>query len=409
MPTLKNVGEFVGEFLFMISYKILPLKNRLLKNGDCPLYLRIIHNRVKKEYSLKLSCNQKNYDFEINRFKRNKFLNRKLVDAEYQVTKIIQDLDSTFNFQQFEDQYFERNSKASTILESFSQIIAELRKEERIGTAVSYECTLSSLSKSIGVKTTLFAALTSCQVKQYKAFLETKELSKATIGIYLRTLKAAYNKCVLEPKSHPFMGIKIPTGNKGKLALNKEQMHSLFNCETNDYYIRRSLDWFMLSYLCRGINFTDLTSLRYSKNIIDNKIKYQRKKTARTLLDNKYMYITVTTTIQAILEKYKTESDFLLPVLKEEVSATNARERCKRHLKLINKHIKLVAAELKISGHNKLTYYCARHSYARTLQLSDCNINLISQCLGHSSPQTTLNYLSTIEQDKIDASDALLY
>lgn len=394
----------------MATYKILPLGHRKLKNGDYPIYLRVIHNRKKKEYSLKLRCNTTNYDFEHNRYKRDKLGNERLAEIEARTIQIINSLYDHFNFYEFENEYFpKRNSSNNSIKDSVATIINNFKSQNRFGTASVYHDSLVAFAKYINIDNISFNEINTKHIQGYKAYLEDKSLSKATISIYLRTIKAAYNKCIIEPKLHPFKGVKIPTGKKGKLALTKSQVYSLYEYQTNDVITRRSIDWFMLSYLCRGMNFSDLINLQYDKNIVDNRIIYQRKKTLRTALDDIYFKINITSTIKSILDNYRSNTDYLLPVLDENVPPKNARERSNRHLKIINKRIKKVAEELGVPNHNKLTYYCARHSYARTLQLSDCSINLISQCLGHSSPQTTLNYLSSIEQDKIDASDALLY
>ena len=73
---------------------------------------------------------------------------------------------------------------------------------------------------------------------------------------------------------------------------------------------------------------------------------------------------------------------------------------------LINDHMKQIALELEIP--KSITTYYARHSFATILKNSGESTEFISEALGHTSLETTKNYLAGFEQDAIrKATDVL--
>jgi site-specific recombinase XerD len=73
---------------------------------------------------------------------------------------------------------------------------------------------------------------------------------------------------------------------------------------------------------------------------------------------------------------------------------------------LINEHMKKIAVELEIN--KPITTYYARHSFATILKNSGVSTEFISEALGHSSLQTTKNYLAGFEEDAIKKTTDVL-
>lgn len=63
-----------------------------------------------------------------------------------------------------------------------------------------------------------------------------------------------------------------------------EQIIKIMNVDLSNerYYIRLSRDIFIFSYLCGGINFSDMAYLT-GKNVIESRLMYQRKKTHKQI------------------------------------------------------------------------------------------------------------------------------
>jgi integrase/recombinase XerD len=59
---------------------------------------------------------------------------------------------------------------------------------------------------------------------------------------------------------------------------------------------------------------------------------------------------------------------------------------------------------LKKAGINrKITFHCARHTYATVLLTKNIDIYTVSKMMGHRNLKTTQIYANVIDQRKIDA------
>ena len=88
-----------------------------------------------------------------------------------------------------------------------SRFFLKLLREGRISTAVSYHCSYISLKKFKG--DVPFQTITSSYLLEYENWLRSQELSKATVGIYLRPLRAIFNEAIADglikrEKCYPF-------------------------------------------------------------------------------------------------------------------------------------------------------------------------------------------------------------
>ena len=136
-------------------------------------------------------------------------------------------------------------------------------------------------------------------------------------------------------------------------------------------YVQLSKDIFVFSYLCGGINFTDIANLT-NANIIDGRLQYIRQKT------HKKIKIGIPDEAMKIIEKYAPESKgYLFPILNKKIHKTPLQKQNRIHkiLAKVNKNLKLLAAELGVEGN--VTTYVARHSFASVLKKSGVSIALI--------------------------------
>ena len=85
--------------------------------------------------------------------------------------------------------------------------------------------------------------------------------------------------------------------------------------------------------------------------------------------------------VDRLWSKSKTHSDGSIRVYIN--SLKNIFENCN-----INKHI---------------TYYCARHSFATILKFNNVSIEIIREALGHKDIQSTMSYLNTLPENKLDS------
>jgi integrase len=223
----------------------------------------------------------------------------------------------------------------------------------------------------------------------------------------MRTLRAVYNKAITEEiindVNYPFKKYKIKTGNPPKRALSKEDIVKLMNSKQKKNSRKwHSLNYFIFSYLTRGMNFKDMVLLKWNDNILGDRIVYIRAKTANTKKSLDPNIIKIEPEIQDILNRYPKANDFVFPILEPELPASTVRHRIKNRLKRLSKDLSEIATELEINHADKITFYWARHTYATTLKRSGISTAVISEALGHNSEATTKAYLDKFEQTEID-------
>ena len=252
--------------------------------------------------------------------------------------------------------------------------------------------------------------------KQLALFIEdcqSRNLKPNSIGNYLRTLRAVYNRAIKEEgyNYYPFKDFNWkPFKNKTrKKAISKTDINRIIKFKVEpgtDLYNARQFFAFM--YMCYGLNFRDMAKLE-SENIVkvgnDYVLVYDRSK------GGKHYENPLSTEALEIIKYYRnlSEGKYIFPILNEDIHITpeQIRTRCKTALKKINSDIRDIAKELEID--ENISSYVTRHTLASVLSKSGVNIQTISEMLGHSDLKTTQIYLKEIDlTDKIEAAKNLL-
>lgn len=150
-------------------------------------------------------------------------------------------------------------------------------EEGRINNGNTFKDAKSAIKRFKG-ENLKFSDINLSYLKKLEAFLrkgtkEKKGAGTATIGIYFRALRTAYNVAIknglVKQEQYPFREYTIKTAKgKSKFALSKEEMVAFMNYPTNKgSRLRNSQNYFVLSYLCRGMNFSDMCNMTWEKNI----------------------------------------------------------------------------------------------------------------------------------------------
>ncbi len=394
------------------SFKIALRKDKTLSNGFHPVCLRIIHNRKPRYYGLKyeegtISSAPNKWNSEIGRFNRNRELNQKIEFYELKARNVLREFENKdFSFQAFERSYFKQYDNTK-IIPYIDKLIEKFKSENRHGNAQVYKDTKNRL-KEFHEKAK-FEHVDLKFLESFQKYLLDKGNSTNSISIYLRTLRATYNKAIAEDvfssSEFPFKKFKIKTGNTVKRSLSKSDMIKFINYEAEiPERKQRSLDYFTFSYLCRGMNLKDMALLKWDENIMGDRIIYIRTKTANTRAKTEHHIIKIESEIKNILNRYSSDREYVFPILETGLPALTIRYRILSTLKHISKDIREIAKELKINQADKITHYWARHTYATTLKRSGISTAIISEALGHSSEATTKAYLDKFEQTEIDGT-----
>ena len=387
-------------------------QSKTLKNGEHPLMLRICKDNKKKYQSLGISVNPKYWDFVKNKPKPN-------CPNREQILKIILDkqakLQSSILEYNAEDKSYtgatllnaEKNKfQQKTVKAFYMELLEQYKNENKCGNRLIYKGSLNSLTTFTRNRLDIpFSVIDVDWLTKYEKWLKSKNNRETTISLLFRTLRSAYNKAIdakcARRSDYPFDEYKINKFDTSthKRAIAKTDVVKFMQDAPElgkRHYLQLSKDIFIFSYLCGGINFTDIANLT-TANIVNGRLEYVRQKT------HKKIKIGIPSEAMKIIEKYTSESKgYLFPILDKNIHKTPLQKQNRIHkiLAKVNKNLKLLAAELGIE--DTVTTYVARHSFATILKKSGVNIAIISEALGHSDLATTQIYLNSFDNEQID-------
>ena len=383
-----------------------------LSNGESPLMLRICKDGKRKYQSLGISVNPKYWDFKKNKPKS------KCPNFEH-IQKII--LDKTLEVQKkvLEMKAEQREFTAITLIESenkkfilktvnnfYQEIIARCEADNKCGNRLVYLNSYNSLKAfTKGNLDIPFNSINISWLERYEKWLRQRGNKETTISLMFRTLRSAYNKAIKEKCAHkeeyPFEEYKISKFDTTtqKRAIAKADILK-FAQESQPIgqkkYMDLSKDIFIFSYLCGGINFTDIANLT-TDNIVESRLHYIRQKTGKSIK------IGIPHEAMRIIERYSNGNNgYLFPILDSKVHKTPLQKQNRIHKirNKVNYNLKILGKRLGIESN--VTTYVARHSFASVLKKSGVNIALISEALGHSDLATTQIYLDSFDNEQVD-------
>jgi integrase/recombinase XerD len=383
------------------------LDNRRKKNNRdaFPVKLTVYYQGQKKRYKTGVDVSLEDFKkFSQPNLRDDKLkTKRRKIELEIVKAQTIIDKLASFSFEAFEENYLERKGvrQGSTVQELFISYIKQLEENEQIGTAISYRSTMNSLNaykKGLKVTDVTFAFL-----KEYERHLLHESLSLSTVGIYIRQLRriinVAINDGIISSDKYPFKGYTIPASRNIKKALNENQVIALLNYETEDYHKRRALDFWLFSYVCNGINMADICLLTKDR-IQGDFFHYFRAKTKNTKKkDLRPIKVPLVHLSRNVIERWGNvaDSNYVFPILHEGLTAKQIKYKIQDFIYYVNKHMKLVAADLGIEGN--IGTYVARHTHCTILKRRGVSTEFIKENLGHSSVITTESYLSDFSDD----------
>jgi integrase len=386
-------------------------KSKTLSNGEYPLMLRICKDGKKKYQSLGISVLPRYWDFTRNKPKPNcpnkEYIQKIILDKQTELQQRVLEFNSEQKEYTTTTLLNDKNKKfeLKTVCQFYQELIEQYKNNDKCGNRLIYKSSYNSLK--VFTKNQLdipFSAIDISWLNKYEKWLRSKCNKETTMSLMFRTLRSAYNKAIkakyARKSDYPFDEYKI---NKFDTKTQKRATEVLKFTKEVDYigkrqYVQLSKDIFIFSYLCGGINFTDIANLTKA-NITTGRIHYIRQKTG------KLIKLGISEEAMQIIKKYESESKgYLFPILNANIHKTPLQKQNRIHKMLgnVNKNLKLIAAQLNVDAN--MTTYVARHSFASVLKKSGVSIALISEALGHSDLSTTQVYLDSFDNEQIDAA-----
>jgi site-specific recombinase XerD len=397
------------------SISVVCYKSKTLSNGENPLMIQVSKNGKRKYQSLGTSINSKHWDFTKNKPKPNcpngdliqKIILDKVTEyqkqiLEFNASQIDYTLTNLLNVKK-------TTVKEKTVGEFYNELILQFEQTNKVGNRLIYKGSINSIKGfSKGRTNFLFTDIDLDWLNRYEKWLRSKGNKETTISLLFRTLRSAYNKAIeakcTKKNNYPFDDFKVGKFDisTSKRAISKEEILLIKDIdltgESESIQFTRNI--FVFSYLCGGINFTDIANLK-PENIIANRMQYIRQKTGKKIS------LQLSPEANQILEYHqqtRVQSGYLFPILDIKTHTTAIQKQNRIH-KLLGKTDKGLKRIAKLCGINiNLTTYVARHSFATVLKKSGVNVSLISEALGHSDLTTTQIYLGSFENEQIDSA-----
>jgi integrase/recombinase XerD len=419
------------------TWKIIRFTSKTLKDGSSPIMLRVTYDGKRKYYSLGYSVHEEFWNEDHSRIEKkrlseeDKEVNRQLNAISTRIDKIMRNFEeSEFTFYSFDKMFLDHTPL--NVYDYLTKIKNEMDEAERFSTAESYR----------GLKVRLFGSDVKPQKEQpeqkdkkkkevkrippfpgitkelkfrdidpvflrkFNDYLLKEDLSSATIGIYFRVLRAAFNRAIKEkiisPELYPFKDFTIKIEPARKFALSDEQITKVKEYKApKGSRIRNSLNLFLFSYYSYGMNLIDIALLKHERkskdddHFIDNgRIYYFRSKT-KGMFD-----LPVNDPLKRIISEYD-HTPYIFPILQPGLTFKTIKGRIKSLLNdEVNKDLKIIAKELGLPS--DITFYVARHTMASRLYRQGTPMHEIQRIMGHKSIKTTEAYIHSIMNTELD-------
>lgn len=386
-------------------------KRRQKKDSSYPIILRLTHFRKTTSISLGHSVQKEFWDDKNEKIKRAfkgtnsvSKLNNQFLKEKARAVDIIDALNEKEELDHLSIVQLKSKIVKITSYESFfvygKMLVDEMKAADRFGNANTYYAVIKVLEKFTNGNDLKFNEINYDFLNKFERWHYSRGNSVNSLSTYMRTIKAIINVAirsdVLSKDAYPFTNYKIRTAPTEKRALDINSLKSimLLDLEESDNLFHYR-NYFLASYMLYGISYMDLAFLT-TENIIDNRIKFQRKKTAKPY------DIGITEQLGKILSFYlkdKSSSDFIFPIIKRDTFELQYKDVLWAR-KRYNKGLKEIAIKCKIN--QRLTSYVSRHSFATQAMLQDVPLQAISAMLGHNRLSTTQIYLKTLPNEILD-------
>lgn len=394
----------------MTSVKLMLNKSRVLNNGSYPLVFQVIHNRRKKLFYTGYRVKEEVFDE----------LKEKIIDnadpsfTAMEVSKINRELRKMRNRIDLQIKQLNQTREGFTVSDVLAQgalgsgksqfyllqyiniQIERKRKLKKVGMASAYKSTRSSLTKFLHCSDVRMSKVDLGFIRRYEDFLYCNGAATNTVSYYLRNLRSLYNQAVVDGYrpcgEYPFTRVQTRPAKTVKRALSREDMRILANLKLeNNQELEFARDLYLFSFYAQGMAFVDIVLLKKA-NICNGVLTYSRHKSKQPIR------MAVTPQMQGMIDKYKTENEYIFPIISGEYFSGYKQYRLA--LSRTNRHLKKIAvmADIKVP----LTTYTARHTWATLARDYGAPISVISAGLGHTSEEMTRVYLKDFDVSLLD-------
>jgi integrase/recombinase XerD len=385
---------------------------------------------LQKYYSLDIALSKEDFQTATKGNPRSTALKeaaKKISSAKQQADKILED--HTFVTLEMFSRLFASKGDVTTVGSVFNLIMAEMLKAGRIGNYNMYKTARNSVARFVDpelkkMKTRkkeddiqlnmAFFQINKDWLAAYIDWLRGEAVSPTTMAMYLRHLRAVFNRAIalqiIKPDLYPFgrNGYRIKKTWSRKIALSEADKNRLLAIE--DPETQEAIDFWAFSFFNFGINMLDMALLKL-KDLKHDVIMVDRQKTKETDFEAKPLKIPLREESKKIIQRWGNKTlnpnEYVFPILKAGLSPTQIKNRVNDFTGKINAGLRKV--QLKLGLEVELTTYTARHTFASIALEKGASLEFIQEALGHASMETTMVYTSGLGIKTIRAVGARIY
>ena len=268
---------------------------------------------------------------------------------------------------------------------SFAKAEAErIDQEQRHKTAYNYLTAVRSLTQFIGNDKWSFADITTSMLERYQRWLCNRGIRLNTVSVYMRTLRALYNRAVENNADSPFSAVFTGHEQTAKRSVTESEIRQLLALRLDSQpHLALARDLFVFSFMAMGMPFVDIAYLKWHQ-INDGVMHYARHKTGHKVCVN------VEPCMAEIINRHAiTSSEYVFPLLAG-TTADNVHPTYLKRLRSYNYALHRLSSLINTS--RTLSSYVARHSWASLAYRSGLDISQIAKAMGHTKLSTTLIY-----------------
>ena len=384
---------------------------RSKKDGTFPIMLRLSHHRKTIPIPIGYTVPEKFWDRKNRKIRTsykgmsniarvNNLIEKEKAKALDIITKLEDQNKLNFlSIKEVKERINKKNSQ-TTFFDYTTELIKDLIEKQKIGNARSYSNVLREVKKFCKKRDFKFYEFNYAWLIRFESAYLSRGLSENGLAVYMRTLRAIFNKAVregiAEKEGYPFADYTIKTKPTKKRAITQEAIERIVNLDLESGTgLFDARNFFLASFYTMGASFIDLAFLKVA-NLVDGRVQYQRQKTGR------YYDIRIEPQLQKILDHYiikKEKEDFIFPIIKREGLLDQYKD-IQWAQNRYNKRLKRIAGIAKID--ENLTSYVSRHSFATLADQMEIPLTAISQMMGHERVSTTQVYLASLRSNVLD-------
>ena len=382
-------------------------RNKEKTQSVVPLMGRITVNGTISQFSAKLTVPERLWEVRGGRAKGRSLeadrINRYLDDIRSQIDRHyrdIRDRESYVTAEKVKNAWLGFGKRYRTLLSTFRSFTEDLHG--RIGvdrsknTWYRYLATMKHLQAFLTAKYRVsdiaLAELEQSFIEQFHVYLKTERALKLTsicryLDCLINVVKIAFNDGIM-PRN-PFASYRYNEPTPERAFLNEAEILTLQHAALRTRKQRVIRDLFLFSCFT-GICYADLKTLAWKQFGQDTHgdwwVTGNRCKT-----DTQYV-VKLLPAALSILERYRDGADRVFAFMP--------------HLNTVDRSLKRIAVLCGID--KKLTFHCARHTYATTICLMNgVSLETLSKMLGHKRITTTQTY-AKVTQPMIDREVEML-